>query len=246
MSSMVSQITWKHLAFSFNSFVFWSNKVHWHLLQAVPSIIFQHCFRSWPSAESATGHYLNQWGPSLQTHICINQPRWVNWCCITGELWSLMTTSQIFLKMAYPQSRDRVHCACMMLQEFKTDLCSAFIITELHAVLCHIEPCHDATQLYVTITCDSGMTQCNHWLERCMLTGVSFVHQTHQNQCRWVICEDGVMKLHRGRTEISIKMRWVHDTGWVLPHLLLWYEIMWWSRETVAWPSATIDWNDAC
>ena len=112
---------------------------------------------------------------------------------------------------------------CNLHVGFKTDLCFTIIITELRAVSCHIEPCHDATQLYVTITCDSGMTQCNLWLEWCMLTGVSFVHQTHQNQYRWVICGCGLMKLYSDRSEISIKIRWVHDTGWVLSHLLLWY-----------------------
>ena len=34
---------------------------------------------AWPS------HYLNQWWPSLMTHICVNQPQWVdiaNWISI--------------------------------------------------------------------------------------------------------------------------------------------------------------------
>ena len=97
-------------------------------------------------------------------HICvITQPWWVSWFCIIGHCGVSLQFGK-FDWMACPQSWYRVHRACMMLQEFKTHPCSTFIITELHAVSLAIGPCPDATQLYVTKTCDSGMTQCNHWL----------------------------------------------------------------------------------
>ena len=38
----------------------------------------QHWFRKWLDADQATGHYLDQWWPSLLTHMCITQPQWVN------------------------------------------------------------------------------------------------------------------------------------------------------------------------
>ena len=36
----------------------------------------QHWFRKWLGAELATSHFLNQWWPSLRTHICATRPQW--------------------------------------------------------------------------------------------------------------------------------------------------------------------------
>ena len=48
------------------------------LFVRVQLTITQHWFRSWPGAEKATSHYLNQsWSDSL-THICSISGRWVN------------------------------------------------------------------------------------------------------------------------------------------------------------------------
>ena len=55
------------------------SNIHWRLLLRVQCRIFQHWFRQWLGAWSATRHYLYQWWPSLLTHICVNQPRWVKW-----------------------------------------------------------------------------------------------------------------------------------------------------------------------
>ena len=38
--------------------------------------ICHHWFRWWLGADQATNHYLNQWWPSLLTHICVTRPQW--------------------------------------------------------------------------------------------------------------------------------------------------------------------------
>ena len=53
-------------------------KFHWNLFLRVQLIILQHWFRKWLGAEPATSHYLNQWWPTLVTHICVPRPQWVN------------------------------------------------------------------------------------------------------------------------------------------------------------------------
>ena len=57
--------------------VFWL-KFHWIMFATVQFTIIQHCFRQWLGAEQATSHCLNQWWPSLVTHICVSRPQWVN------------------------------------------------------------------------------------------------------------------------------------------------------------------------
>ena len=38
----------------------------------------QHLFKQWVGVEQAISHYLNQWGPSVQRHICVTGPQRVN------------------------------------------------------------------------------------------------------------------------------------------------------------------------
>ena len=40
--------------------------------------VFQHWFWQWLGTGQATSHYLNQWWPSILTHICVTWPQWVN------------------------------------------------------------------------------------------------------------------------------------------------------------------------
>ena len=39
--------------------------------------IRHHWVRRWLGVKLATSHYLNQWWPSLLTHICVTQPKWI-------------------------------------------------------------------------------------------------------------------------------------------------------------------------
>ena len=49
---------------------------HWSLFPMVQLTISQHWFRQWLGASQATSHHLNQWLPSLPTHICVTRPQW--------------------------------------------------------------------------------------------------------------------------------------------------------------------------
>ena len=41
--------------------------------------VIQHWFWQWFGTGQATSHYLNQWWPSIQMHICVTwRPQWVN------------------------------------------------------------------------------------------------------------------------------------------------------------------------
>ena len=51
-------------------------KLHWNMFPGIQLTISQHGFRRWLGAEQATSHYLDQWSPSLLTHICGTRGRW--------------------------------------------------------------------------------------------------------------------------------------------------------------------------
>ena len=57
-------------------FVFWL-KFQWSLFLGVQLIITELWFRKWLGAGQATSHYLNQWWPSLMTHVRFTWPQWV-------------------------------------------------------------------------------------------------------------------------------------------------------------------------
>ena len=79
-------------------------KFHWSLFLRVQLTISEPWFRQWLGAEQATSHYLNQWWPSLLTHICVARLNelisdtcisfigWLTWptmfhimaCCLTA------------------------------------------------------------------------------------------------------------------------------------------------------------------
>ena len=55
---------------------FWL-KFHLNMFTRVKFTIIHHLFRKCFGAEQETSHYLNQWGPSLVTHICVSRTQWV-------------------------------------------------------------------------------------------------------------------------------------------------------------------------
>ena len=46
-------------------------KFHWHMFHMIQLTIRQNWLRQWVVNAQATNHYLNQWWPSLLTHICV-------------------------------------------------------------------------------------------------------------------------------------------------------------------------------
>ena len=66
------------VAFSWVKIVEFRLKFHWNTFPGVQLTISQHWFRYWLGADQATSHYLDQWWPSLLTHIFGTKGRWVN------------------------------------------------------------------------------------------------------------------------------------------------------------------------
>ena len=70
----ISQTTFSN-AFSSIKIVVRLLKFQWNLLAIVKLTISHHCFRIWLGVGQATSRYLNQWWPSLLTHICVTRSR---------------------------------------------------------------------------------------------------------------------------------------------------------------------------
>ena len=51
---------------------------HWNMFPGVQLSICHHWFRWWLGAKKVTGHYLNQWQPSILMHIWVTQPQWID------------------------------------------------------------------------------------------------------------------------------------------------------------------------
>ena len=64
------------IAFSWMKKIEFRFKLHWNMFPGIQLTISQHGFRRWLGAEQATSHYLDQWSPSLLTHICGTRGRW--------------------------------------------------------------------------------------------------------------------------------------------------------------------------
>ena len=73
----ICQATHLSVFSSLQKLILWQNN-RWRLFLWVQLAINQHWFRQWLGAEQAISHYLNQWSPSLPTHICVTRPQWVN------------------------------------------------------------------------------------------------------------------------------------------------------------------------
>ena len=53
-------------------------KFYWSSFLRFKSTVFQHWFRKCLEAGQLTSHYLNQWWPSVLTHVSLSWPQWVN------------------------------------------------------------------------------------------------------------------------------------------------------------------------
>ena len=72
----ISQTTFSN-ALSWMKMLEFRLRFHWSLFAGAQLTIFQHWFRQWLGADQGTSHYLNQWWPTLVTHICVSRPQWV-------------------------------------------------------------------------------------------------------------------------------------------------------------------------
>ena len=71
----ILQITFSNAFSAMKIAVFWL-KSHWNMFQKAQLRMVLHRFKQWLGTWQATSHYLNQWWPSLVTHICISWPQW--------------------------------------------------------------------------------------------------------------------------------------------------------------------------
>ena len=89
----ISQTTFSN-AFSWMKMYEFRLRFHQSLLLRFELTIFQLRFRYWLGANQATSHYLNEWWPSLQTHMCITQPQWVK-PCVRNQMLKQITWSRM-------------------------------------------------------------------------------------------------------------------------------------------------------
>ena len=74
-------------------------KFHINLFLMVQLIILQHWFRKWPGADQATSHFLNQWWPTLVTHICVSRSQWLKGMRFEARI-SNVNTVMLFSKIS--------------------------------------------------------------------------------------------------------------------------------------------------